>query len=118
MARQLLSVEGAVAVLAGLAVSIVGGRGTTILMGHPAINLAAVVSFPDARLSEVAVAFLQLEPGQCLGEAEVIEACRGKIASYKIPRHVFFVDGFPMTASGKIQKVKLRDEALRRLSPA
>jgi fatty-acyl-CoA synthase len=88
------------------------------LMGHPAINLAAVVGLPDARLSEVAVAFVQLEPGHRLGDAAVIDACRGKIASYKIPRHVFFVDEFPMTASGKIQKVKLREEALRRLPPA
>ncbi len=88
------------------------------LMGHPAINLAAVVGLPDARLSEVAVAFVRLEPGQRLGEAEVIDGCRGKIASYKIPRHVLFVDDFPMTASGKIQKVKLREEALRRLPPA
>jgi fatty-acyl-CoA synthase len=87
------------------------------LMGHPAINVAAVVGLPDARLSEVAVAFVQLEPGHRLGEAEVIDSCRGKIASYKIPRRVLFVDGFPMTASGKIQKVKLREEALRRLPP-
>ncbi len=88
------------------------------LMTHPGINLAAVVALPDPRLSEVAVAFVRLEPGSTLTEAEVIEACRGKIASFKIPRHVLFVDGFPMTGSGKIQKAKLREEALRRLAPA
>src|SRR5438477_1197150 len=54
------------------------------LMGHPAINLAAVVAFPDARLSEVGVAFVRLEPGEALGEAEVIDYCRDKIASFKI----------------------------------
>ena len=48
-------------------------------------------------------------------EGGVIDHCRGKIASFKIPRHVIFVDDFPMTSSGKIQKVRLRDEALRRL---
>ncbi len=88
------------------------------LMTHPAINAAAVVGFPDARLSEVAVAFVRLEAGQSLGEAEAIAYCRGRIASYKVPRHVFVVDDFPMTGSGKVQKVKLREEARRRLEPA
>jgi len=86
------------------------------LMTHPAINLAAVVSLSDARLSEVAVAFVRVEPGRALTEADVVEYCRGKIASFKIPRRVAFVDDFPMTGSGKIQKVKLRDEAGRRFS--
>jgi fatty-acyl-CoA synthase len=88
------------------------------LANHPAINAAAVVGAPDARLSEVAVAFVRLEPGQKLTEPEVINYCHGKIASYKIPRHVFLVDHFPMTGSGKVQKVKLREEARRRLEPA
>jgi fatty-acyl-CoA synthase len=84
------------------------------LMGHPAINLAAVVGLPDARLAEVAVAFVRLEPGHRLDEQGVIELCRGKIASFKIPRRVAFVDDFPMTSSGKIQKVALRAEARAR----
>src|SRR3989442_694681 len=88
----------------------------TFLMGHPAINLAAVVAFPDARLSEVGVAFVRLEPGEALGGAEVIDYCRDKIASFKIPRHVIFVAEFPMTGSGKIQKPKLRQEALAQLN--
>jgi fatty-acyl-CoA synthase len=86
------------------------------LASHPAINLAAVVAYPDARLSEVGVAFVKLELGERLSEAEVIAYCRGKIASFKIPRHVIFVDEFPMTGSGKIQKAKLREEALGRLT--
>jgi len=86
------------------------------LMTHPAMNLVAVVGLPDARLSEIAVAFVRLEPGHRLTGAEVIDHCRGKIASFKIPRHVVFVEDFPWTSSGKIQKVKLRDEALRRLA--
>jgi fatty-acyl-CoA synthase len=88
------------------------------LMTHPAINAAAVVGFPDTRLSEVAVAFVRLEPGQNVAEQEVMAYCRGKIASYKIPRHVFLVDDLPMTGSGKVQKAKLREEARRRLEPA
>ena len=84
------------------------------LMSHPAINLAAVVSYPDARLSEVGVAFVRCEPGHALTENEVIAHCRGRIASFKIPRAVIFVEEFPMTSSGKIQKAKLREAALRR----
>jgi fatty-acyl-CoA synthase len=86
------------------------------LMSHPAINLAAVVSLPDARLSEVAVAFVRLEAGQALAPSEVIDYCRGKIASFKIPRHVAFIEELPMTGSGKIQKARLRAEAERRFS--
>jgi len=88
------------------------------LMSLAGINLAAVVSFPDARLSEVGVAFVRREPGHALSDAEVLAHCKGRIASFKIPRHVIFVDDFPMTSSGKIQKVKLREEALRRLPSA
>jgi len=87
------------------------------LMGHPAIDLAAVVAYPDARLSEVGVAFIRLEPDAKVTEREVLDYCRGRIASFKIPRHVFVVDDFPWTGSGKIQKVKLREAALRRAPP-
>jgi fatty-acyl-CoA synthase len=88
------------------------------LMSHAGVNMAAVVSFPDPRLAEVAVAFVRREPGCALTDADVLAHCRGRIASFKIPRHVVFVDDFPMTSSGKIQKVKLREEALRRIAPA
>ncbi|MGH7302049.1 MAG: AMP-binding protein, partial [Candidatus Rokuibacteriota bacterium] len=88
------------------------------LMSLAGINLAAVVSFPDPRLSEVGVAFVKREPGHAVTDAEVLAQCKGRIASFKIPRHVIFVDDFPMTSSGKIQKVKLREEALRRITPA
>jgi fatty-acyl-CoA synthase len=88
------------------------------LMAHPAVNLVAVVGLPDARLSEVSVAFVRVEPGQTLTEDDVLAHCRGRIASFKIPRRVIFVDDFPMTSSGKIQKVKLRTEATRLLSPS
>jgi acyl-CoA synthetase (AMP-forming)/AMP-acid ligase II len=87
------------------------------LMSHAGINLAAVVSYPDARLSEVGVAFVKCEAGHALTDAEVLAHCKGRIASFKIPRHVIFVDEFPMTSSGKIQKVKLREEALQRITP-
>jgi fatty-acyl-CoA synthase len=86
------------------------------LMSHPGIDVVAVVGLPEARLSEVAVAFVQVAPGWTLTEREVIEHCHGRVASFKIPRHVVFVDAFPMTGSGKIQKVKLRERARQELT--
>ena len=86
------------------------------LINHPAIAAAAVVGFPDARLGEVAVAFVTLHQGRTVTPSEVVQACDGRIASYKIPRHVLVLDALPMTGSGKVQKVKLRQEARRRLS--
>jgi len=70
------------------------------------------------RLAEVGVAFVKREPDCVLTDADVLAHCKGRIASFKIPRHVIFVDDFPMTSSGKIQKVKLREEARRRITPA
>jgi fatty-acyl-CoA synthase len=58
------------------------------------------------------------EPGHALTDSDLLAQCKGRIASFKIPRHVIFVDDFPMTSSGKIQKVKLREEARRRIAPA
>jgi fatty-acyl-CoA synthase len=88
------------------------------LMSHAAIKMAAVVGVPDARLSEVAVAFVQIEPGFTLTVHEVIEHCRGRLASFKLPRHVAFVDEFPMTSTGKVQKVRLRERARNEWSDA
>jgi fatty-acyl-CoA synthase len=56
------------------------------LMSHPGISVAAVVSYPDARLSEVGVAFVRREPGHAMCEDDVLAHCRGRIASFKIPR--------------------------------
>jgi fatty-acyl-CoA synthase len=83
------------------------------LLEDPRINQVAVVGLPDLRLSEVPVAFVIREDGAELREKDIVALCRGRIASFKIPRHVFFVDAFPMTGSGKIQKYLLREEAAR-----
>jgi len=71
---------------------------------------AAVVGAPDRRLGEVPVAFLLTTPDCSLTENDVIESCRGRIASFKIPRRVIFKETFPMTPSGKVRKVELRAE--------
>jgi fatty-acyl-CoA synthase len=87
-----------------------------LLLEDPRINHAAVVGVPDPRLAEVPVVFVIKQPAAELDEADVLDCCRGRIASFKIPRHVFFVGHFPMTGSGKIQKYLLREDAERRLN--
>lgn len=87
----------------------------SLLLADPRINHVAVVGVPDPRLAEVAVAFVIPEAGTALTEDDVIAACRGRIAGFKLPRRVFFVDSFPMTGSGKIQKYLLRKQAERLL---
>jgi fatty-acyl-CoA synthase len=83
------------------------------LQEDPRIDLAVVVALPDARLSEVPVAFVIRKAGAQLDEHGVIDVCRGRLASFKIPRRVFFVEQVPLTGSGKIQKYLLRQEAER-----
>jgi len=88
-----------------------------MLQNHPAVKLAQVVGLPDARYSEVPAAFVELAEGQSATEADLIEHCKGKISSFKIPRHVRFVTEWPMSTS-KIQKFKLRDELAAELQSA
>jgi fatty-acyl-CoA synthase len=85
------------------------------LMELAGINATAVVGYPDPRLHEVGVAFVIREGDSKLTEEDVLSHLRGKIASFKIPRRVLFVDDFPMTPSGKVQKVKLRTRAIELL---
>ena len=81
----------------------------SFISNHPAVKLVQVVGVPDARLVEVAAAFIELRPGAKATEQEIIEFCKGKIASFKVPRHVRFVTEWPMSST-KIQKYKLRDD--------
>ena len=88
-----------------------------LLLEHPAVQQVAVVGLPDRRLAEVPVAFVEPKPGAEIEADDILAYCRGKVASFKIPRHAVFLDEFPMTASGKIRKVELRDEARRLFAP-
>lgn len=86
-----------------------------LLMGHQAVAEAQVVGVPDERLSEVACACIVLMDGQEVSANGLKEYCRGKLASFKLPRHVLFMAGYPMTPSGKVQKFKLRELAEEKL---
>ena len=79
------------------------------LYTHPKVGEVQVVGIPDARLGEVVVAWVRPRPGVEATEAEIRQWCQGQIAYYKIPEHVRFVDEFPATLSGKIQKYKIRE---------
>ncbi len=86
-----------------------------LLLGFDGVQQVAVVGYPDERLSEVAVAYIQRKEESPIRGEEVIAFCKGKVASFKMPRHVLFLDEFPMTASGKIRKVALREDAIKQL---
>lgn len=75
----------------------------------PQVELVEVVGIPDEKYGEIVAAFVKKKSGASITEEEIQEYCRGKISRYKIPKHIFFVDDFPKTASGKIQKYKLRE---------
>lgn len=74
----------------------------------PQIEMVEIAGIADSKYGEIVGAFIKLKKGESLTQEEVQEFCRGKIARFKIPVHVLFVDDFPKTASGKIQKYKLR----------
>ncbi len=85
------------------------------LFRMPEIEAVEVVGVPSPKYGEQVGAFIKLKAGKSLCEEAISGFCRGQIARYKIPKYIFFVDEFPMTASGKIQKYKLRDMSLELL---
>lgn len=86
------------------------------LYTHPKVSDIQVYGVPDRKYGEQVMAAIILKKGVEMTEDEVREYCQGKIANYKIPKYVRFIDSYPMTASGKIQKFKLRDMAIKELS--
>jgi len=81
----------------------------------PGVAEVQVIGVPDAKYGEELQAWVKLRPGSSLSSEEIRAYCKGKIATYKIPRYYKFVDGFPMTVTGKIQKYKMREQAIEEL---
>ncbi|MBI2996436.1 MAG: AMP-binding protein [Candidatus Melainabacteria bacterium] len=79
------------------------------LMTNPKVEMVQIVGVPDEKFGEQVAAAVKLKPQEIWTEQEVKDWCKGKIANYKIPYYVKFVNEFPMTANGKIQKYKLRE---------
>ena len=87
-----------------------------VIRTYPKIKDVSVVGIPDKRLQEVPMAFVQLKENQECIEDEIINFCKEKIANIKTPRYVRFIDEFPLSGSGKVQKFKLRELAARELN--
>lgn len=79
------------------------------LYTHPKIAEIHVTGLPDERLGEIVLAWVRLKPGETANAEEIQEFCRGRIAHFKIPQHIRFVESFPTTLSGKIQKFRIRE---------
>jgi fatty-acyl-CoA synthase len=83
------------------------------LYTHPKIADVQVIGLPDEKLGESVAAWIRLKAGETSTEEEVREYCRGKIAHYKVPQYIRFVEAFPMTVTGKIQKYVMRQTEIR-----
>jgi len=79
------------------------------LYGLPQIETVEVAGIPSKKYGESVAAFIKIKSGQSISEEEIYDFCRGKIAWFKIPKFIFFINEYPMTASGKIQKYKLSE---------
>jgi fatty-acyl-CoA synthase len=79
------------------------------LYRHPAVSDVQVIGVPDAKYGEELCAWIILKPGNSVTASDIRAFCAGQIAHYKVPRHIKFVDAFPMTITGKIQKFVMRD---------
>lgn len=87
-----------------------------LLYAHPMVADVHVVGVPDPKYGEELCAWIRLAAGAKLVEDDVRAFCKVKLAHYKVPRYVLFVEEFPMTITGKIQKYKMREESVRLLN--
>ena len=81
---------------------------------HPKVGDVYVVGLPDAKLGETVLAWIQLKPGEEATEEEIRDFCRGKIAYFKVPQYIRFVDSFPMTITRKVQKYLIREQEIEK----
>jgi fatty-acyl-CoA synthase len=90
------------------------------LYTHPKVADVQVVGLPNEYWGEVVLAWIRLHPGETATDTEIRDFCQGKIAHFKIPEHIRFVDAFPTTVTGKVQKFKIREQEIeeRRLKSA
>ena len=82
---------------------------------HPKISDIQVIGVPDKKYGEEVCAWIRLRDGHHACEDEIRDYCRGKIATYKVPRYIRFTTEFPMTVTGKVQKFRMREQMMREL---
>ena len=101
---------------------IVGGFNTypaeieEFLFTHPKVAQVAVFGVPDERYGEEIMAWVQLRAGESATADELRAYCIGKIAHYKVPKHIWIVEEFPMTVTGKLQKFRMREIAAEKMA--
>ena len=88
------------------------------LYAHPHVAEVQVVGVPSRKYGEEVLAWIKLRGGASTTETEIIEYCRARLAHFKAPKYVKFVSSFPTTVTGKIQKYKIREQAIRDLGLA
>jgi fatty-acyl-CoA synthase len=79
---------------------------------HPGVSEAQVIGVPSEKYGEEVMAWVRTKPDVSLTEEDLVRHCTGKISTFKIPRYWKFVDGFPMTVTGKVQKFRMREMAV------
>ncbi|HZB93394.1 MAG TPA: AMP-binding protein, partial [Stellaceae bacterium] len=85
------------------------------LFRHPKVEAVQVVGLPDPKYGEELCAWIKLKPGESATAEDIQGFCKGQIAHYKIPRYIKFVDAFPMTVTGKVQKFMMRQHMVKEL---
>ena len=85
------------------------------LYAHPAVSDVQVIGVPDPRDGEELCAWVRVKEGRSVTGDELRDWCKGRIATFKIPRYWRFVDEFPMTVTGKVQKFKIRETSIAEL---
>jgi fatty-acyl-CoA synthase len=88
------------------------------LFTHPGVADVQVIGVPDKTYGEEIVAWVKLHPGHEVSADDLRDFCKGRIAHFKAPRHIKFVDDFPMTISGKVQKFRMREVSIADLGLA
>ena len=87
-----------------------------LIFNHPKVAEVAVFGIPDEFYGEELMAWIQLHSGETMDEEEIRDFCKDKIAHFKIPKYIWFVDEFPMTVTGKLQKFRMREIAMKKPS--
>lgn len=88
------------------------------LQGHPAVGEAQVIGVPSGRYGEEVMAWVRLKPAATATADELTAFCRAGLATFKVPRYWKFVDGFPLTVTGKVRKHEMREAAVAELGLA
>ena len=88
-----------------------------VISKHPEVNQVFIVGVPDALTTEAGAAFVELKPGASFVRREITDWCSSRVARFKIPRHVWFIESsdWPLTSTGKVQKFRLKEMAKERL---